>query len=84
MKLKIGIVLFLAVCFYYTAKFFHYEGAIHAIYFYGKIDSDEYCDTWKKLNMCQIGVTGQCDGLYVPPDNVQMDMILEDTFLTFP
>lgn len=78
------LIFILLVTLYYTAKFFHFEGAIHAIYTYGKIDGDHYCEVWKKMNMCEIGIEGQCDGLYVPEDEVIWKMILEDTFLTFP
>jgi hypothetical protein len=81
---KIFMVLALIVAFYYTAKFFCIYGSFNAIYYYGKIDSDRYCKVWKKLNMCEIGTEGQCDGLYVPENHVIWKMILTDTFATFP
>jgi hypothetical protein len=81
---KLFIVLSLLVAFYYTAKFFHYEGTYSAVYYYGKKDSLKYCEVWKKLNMCEIGHEGQCDGLYVPEDSVIWEEILFSTFRTFP
>lgn len=81
---KIFIILALLLAFYYTTKFFCLYGSYNAIYYYGKIDSDRYCEVWKAKNMCEIGHEGQCEGLYVPEDSVIWKMILKDTFLTLP
>jgi hypothetical protein len=78
------ITLLTLTTFYYTAKFFHCEGEIHAVYFYGKIWGEERCELVQKLWQYELGHGGTCLGLYIPEDKVIWQMVLEDTFTTFP